>query len=112
LKCGSKNDSFVGPIVGQMGQRTGFGVIDGALAANRKMNPIAATRAAADKANIGPPGFHKRIVDRTTEGLQAEVDGLQIPIAPIMRTTVLTVYDMRRHGASRSFLSIQGVHCF
>jgi hypothetical protein len=25
---------------------------------------------------------------------------------------VLTVYDMRRHGASRSFLSIQGVHCF
>ena len=76
-----QNHRFVRPIVGKLRQRFGFTFVDRSLAANREVDPTAATWAATDKTGIGPPRSHKRIVNRPSECFQTKIDRLQTLLA-------------------------------
>src|SRR5438445_2962041 len=98
------------PVVRQLRKLGGLGSRDGALAADREVNPATAARTAARKAGVVPPGAYQWIVHGRAIRLHAEIHGLHPLTTAGMGAIRLGIDDVRGHATIFTTFSVERVH--
>src|SRR5262245_38486116 len=98
------------PVVRKLWKLSGLGSCDGALAADREVNPAVTLRTASGEAGVVPPSAYKRIVHGRAIRLDAEIHGLHPLATADMRAARIGIDDVRGHTTIFTALSVDRVH--